>query len=34
MNGHTNVTLYLLVLNENGYARGPKRIFYLLVVDE
>jgi hypothetical protein len=26
--------IHLLVVDENGYVRGPKRILYLLVVDQ
>jgi hypothetical protein len=26
--------IYLLVVDENVYARGPERILYLLVLDE
>ena len=30
----TKIDIYPLFVDENGYARGPKRILYLLVVDE
>jgi len=34
LTGYEPWTQNLLDVNENGYACGPKRILYLLVVDE